>query len=461
MKEIKDIIIQNLFFNEEYTRRVLPFLREEYFEKKSDKKIFTSLNKYITKYNTPPTIDELTIELFNDKSVDENTSKEITTSLTVIKGEKEPHNIEWLVESSEKFCQERAIFNALAESIDLYESKKSLGNIPEILQNALAVTFNSSIGHDYFEDFEHRHEYYTRQEYKIPVRLDYLKRITKGGFSRKTLAIILGGVHAGKTAHMCSLASDALLDNQNVLFISAEMAAEEIACRIDANLLDISLDDVKTTGIANFTKGIGNLRKNTTGRLIIKEYPTATAHVGHFRALLNELLLKQNFVPDIIYIDYLNICASQRLSMGANVNSYSYMKVISEELRGLAVEKDVSIVTATQLNRAGFNSTDPNMEDIAESFGIAATADLIYSIVAPDDLISKNLVLIKQLKNRYSDKNQLPKFFLGFDRPKMRFYDAENATDGLIKDTDLIPTSTTTRPNTDTGEKYKGFKFTT
>lgn len=458
MKDFQDIIIENLFYNDEYVRRVLPFIKAEYFSSDGYKKIFENINTYVSKYNVPPTTDEIAVELFNDKTVNENTSTVINKILEKVKEDREPQNLDWLIDQSEKFCQERAITNAIMISLDLHENKKTPGMIPDILREALAVTFSTSIGHDYFGDYEHRYEYYTKQEYKIPIRLDYLKKITKGGFSRKTLAIILGGVHAGKTAHMCSLASDALLDNQNVLFISAEMAAEEISCRIDANLLDIALDDVKTMDKESFAKGINAVRKKTTGRLIVKEYPTATAHVGHFRSLLNELALKQNFVPDIIFIDYLNICASQRLSMGANVNSYTYMKVISEELRGLAVEKDVAIVTATQLTRSGFNSTDPNMEDIAESFGVAATADMIYSIVAPEDLIQKQQVLFKQLKNRYSDKNTLPKFFVGFDRPKMRFFDIENATEGLVADISSAPMP----GKFDRGQKdnkFDGFKF--
>lgn len=463
MKDIKDIILRNLFLNEEFVKVAMPHIAADHFSEEHDKRIFKALNNYVVKYNVPPTIDEIAVELYDDKSINEKLSKDINSALDSFREDREAPNLEWLLENTEKYCFDKGVYNTVLKCVELLDGNgKNLGQIPEMFREALSYQFNSSIGHDYFEDFEHRFDYYNKQEYKIPMRLDYLKKVTKGGFSRKTLQIILGGVHAGKTAHMCSLAADNILDGQNVLFISAEMAAEEIAARIDANLLDTPVNDVKEMDINSFTKGINRLRNETTGKLIIREYPTSTAHVGHFRQLLQDLELKKNFVPDIIYIDYLNICQSQRISLGSNVNSYTYMKVISEELRGLAVEKNVAIVTATQLTRAGFNSTDPSMDDIAESFGVAATADMIYTIVAPDELILRSQVLFKQLKNRYTDMNQNPKFLVGFDRPKMRFYDVDDPHEGLIIDNDKKPLSLS--PSRNQGDKsseskFDGFKF--
>jgi archaellum biogenesis ATPase FlaH len=318
--------------------------------------------------------------------------------------------------------------------LQIFKEKKNVNKILEIFKSALSVTFDQSIGHSYFDNHLDRWEYYNRVENKIPYKIDYLNKITKGGVSRKTVTIIYGGVHAGKTAHMCSLTADNLLNGNNVLFISNEMSAEEIGLRIDVKLFDASFDDVKSMPKDFFSKKINILKGKTIGKLVIKQYPTATAHTGHFRILLDELKLKQNFVPDIIYIDYLNICASEKIRMGATINSYTYMKAVTEEIRALAIERDLAIYTATQINRAALSSSDIDMEDVSESLGIAMSADMIYALSVSDELIAKNLILVKQLKNRYSDKNQNSKFFLNFDRTRMNFTDSDNPEAGIIED---------------------------
>ena len=433
---ISDLILQNLIKNHDYCKCVIPHLKKEYFETDADRKIFETIAEYTQKYLVPPTVDAIIIELSKDKTITESIEKDIDETISKIKVESETQDFNWLVDKTEEYCKERAVYNGLTRSLQIYKDKKNVNQILEIFKDALSVSFDQSIGHSYFDDDVERWEYYNRPENKIPYRIDYLNKITKGGVSRKTVNIIYAPVHAGKTAHMCSLAADNLLSGNNVLYISNEMAAEEIGLRIDVKLLDMSFDDVKSMDKEIFHKKISSIRAKTLGKLIVKQYPTSSAHVGHFRNLLDELKLKQNFIPDIIYIDYLNICASERLKMGTTINSYTVMKAVTEEIRALAIEKDVAVYTATQVNRSSMSSSDIKMEDVSESIGIAHAADLIYSLSADAHMIKKNQILVKQLKNRYSDKSKSTKFWLVFDRSRMNFTDAEKPEEGLIDDVD-------------------------
>lgn len=460
--KLSELVLQNLIKNEEYCKQVIPFVKNEYFETEAEKHIHNSICEYVSKYVTVPTIDAIYIDLSSKTNISEHAEKEIDALLGRIKEDHPVTSQKWLFDETEKYCQERAVYNGLTASVEIFEKKKNVGEILEIFKSALSVTFDSRIGHDYFNDAKERWLYYTKPEFKIPFKLDYMNKITKGGVSKKTLNIILGGPHAGKTAHMCSLTADNLFDGKNVLYITNEMAEEEIAARIDANLFDLELDHVRTMPKDHFERKVVSIKAKTAGRLIIKEYPGATAHVGHYRALLDELKLKQDFTPDIIYIDYLNICASQRIKMGTNVNSYTYMKTVSEELRGLAVEMNIPVYTATQINRGAHGSSDPGMADISESFGVNFTADFIYAIVATEEMIPRNRVLIKQIKNRYSDMNVLNKFFLGFRRAKMQFFDLEDPEEGLIDDSDKPVADNTTYgiKNSETKEnKFGDWKF--
>ena len=589
--KLSEIILQNLITNKDYCKQIIPFVKNEYFETETEKHIHRSICEYVSKYSTVPSFDAIYIDLSSNKSVSEHAEKEIDVLLGKLKVDHPVTSHQWLLDQTEKYCQERAVYNGLTASVEIFEKKKNVGEILEIFKSALSVTFDNKIGHDYFNDAVARWEYYTKPEFKIPFKLDYMNKITGGGVSRKTLNLIIApphcvekstpikiryatkefqwkylevaiewvkhmfietivevfspdgwvevtdyiekGIHelyecvdlvtnkkvqvsanhlfetingwqfakdinkvqvltengyhdctvrktsktgeivditvnhenhryytntisshnSGKTAHMCSLSADNLSDGKNVLYITNEMAEEEIASRIDANLFDIDLDTVKTMNQDNFERKINSLKGKTLGRLIIKEYPTSTAHVGMFRALIDDLKLKQNFTPDIIYIDYLNICAAQGLKMGSTVNSYTLLKVISEELRGLAVERDLPIYTATQVNRGNFASSDINMDDIAESFALAFIVDFAYALIVTEEMIPRNQVLVKQAKNRYADKNVLNKFFLGFRRSKMQFFNLDNPEEGLIDDK---------TPNIDTSsnkEKFSKFNF--
>jgi replicative DNA helicase len=433
---IEHVILKSLIFNEDYTRKVLPFLKDEYFGDRIEKLVFKEIESYITKYNSTPTYESLVIEV-NNKNITEDEFKgsiELLDELNQNKNERSKED--WLINETERFCQDKAILNGVREAISILDGKSKThekGAIPDILTKALAVSFDNNIGHDYIDDFESRYDFYHRKEEKIPFDLDYFNKITKGGLPKKSLNIILAGPGVGKSLLMCHHAASCLTQGKNVLYITMEMAEQRIAERIDANLLNVTVDDIQTLSREDYSRRVGKLKTGNIGKLIIKEYPTATAGANHFRALLNELNLKKNFVPDILIIDYMNICSSSRLKMGASVNSYTFVKSIAEELRGLAVEFDVPLLTASQLTRSGASSSDPNMDDVSESFGVAATADLMFALISTEELEQLNQLMVKQIKNRYYDPTKNKRFVIGVDRAKMKLYDAEmSAQQGII-----------------------------
>ena len=428
------LILRNLLHDEDYARRTLPYLKSEYFQDITEKVIYEELNKFIGNFNALPSSEALTIEVDNRSNLNDNQFAEIAKYIATL-SDNEQDDKDWLVQTTEKFCQEKAIYNAIMESISIIDgdTHKDKGSIPELLSDALAVSFDPNVGHDLLDNSDARFDFYHRVEERLPFDLDYLNKITKGGVPKKSLNIILAGTGVGKSLAMCHMATANLLDGKNVLYITMEMAEEKIAERIDANLLNVRLDELHELPKQTYEKKINTVRNKTTGKLIVKEYPTAAANVGHFRHLINELRLKKSFKPDIIYIDYLNICASSRMKVGGNVNTYSYIKSIAEEIRGLAVEQNVPIWSATQTNRTGFTSSDVGLEDTSESFGLPATADFMIAIISTEELNDLNQVLVKQLKNRYGDPNLNKRFVLGIDRAKMRLYDAEQtAQDDLI-----------------------------
>ena len=434
MERIETTILRNLIFNEEYSRKVIPFIEPSYFEQRTEKVIFEEITKFIVKYGSAITIEALNIETENRNDLTDTEVKEvrdINNSLTddVVENQ-------WLIDSTEKWCKERAIYLALMESIALADGQddtKGRDAIPSILSDALSVSFDNHIGHDYLQDYDERYESYHRKEDKIPFDLEFFDKITKGGLPNKTLNIALAGTGVGKSLFMCHVASSVLLQGKNVLYITLEMAEEKIAERIDANLLNVNIQDITDLPKPMFESKVTNLTKKTQGTLIIKEYPTASAHSGHFKALLNELALKKSFKPDIIFIDYLNICSSSRYKAGSNVNSYSFIKAIAEELRGLAVESNLPIVSATQTTRSGFGSSDVDLTDTSESFGLPATADLMFALISTEELEALNQIMVKQLKNRYNDPTIFKRFVVGIDRAKMRLYDVEQkAQDDIV-----------------------------
>jgi replicative DNA helicase len=435
--KIELTILKNLVHNEDFARKTLPFLKEDYFSDSSERVVYKRIADFMTKYNSRPTREAIGIEIESSNNL---TEEEHKRSMELVRNlvEPEPVTMDWLLESTEAFCQERAVFNAVMDSIAILDGKdknRTKNSIPEILSEALGVSFDSHIGHDFIEDFEERYDYYHRVEEKVAFDLELFNKITRGGLSRKSLNIILAGTGVGKTLAMCHFAAANLTMGKNVLYITMEMAEEKIAERIDANLLNVASEDLQQLPKEMYQNKIARLRSKTQGKLIIKEYPTASAHAGHIRHLLNELNLKRNFVPDIIYIDYLNICCSSRIKLGSNVNSYSYIKSIAEELRGLAVEKNVPIVSATQTTRSGYTSSDPGLEDTSESFGLPATADFMIALVRDEEMDERGQIMVKQLKNRYSDPANTRKFFVGVDRVKMRLFDLEeSAQDDIIDD---------------------------
>ena len=433
--KVETLILKNLLLTEEYPRKVLPFIKQEYFEDKTDQVLFDVTNKYFVKYSAVPTVEALTIEVSKITSLSDDQFKQITQTLESF--DKEVTEIDWLMDTTEKWCQDRAIYLALMESIkiaDGSDQKKDAGAIPSILSDALAVSFDNHIGHDYIDDYEERYDSYHRVETKVPFDLDFFNKITKGGLPNKTLNIALAGTGVGKSLFMCHFASSVLLQGRNVLYITMEMAEEKIAERIDANLLNTAIQNLTDLPKPMFDKKVANIAKKTQGQLIIKEYPTAAAHSGHFKALLNELALKKSFKPDIIFIDYLNICASSRYRANTAVNSYSYIKAIAEELRGLAVEANVPILSATQTTRSGFASSDVDLTDTSESFGLPATADLMFALISTEELEGLNQIMVKQLKNRYNDPTIFKRFIVGIDRAKMRLYDCEQKAQEDILD---------------------------
>ena len=435
MERIETTILRNLIFNEEYSRKVIPFIQPAYFEKRTEKIIYEEITKFIIKYGSSITIEALNIETENRTDLTESEVKEvrdINNSLTDSIVENQ-----WLIDTTEKWCRDRAIYLALMESIALadgQDDKKGRDAIPSILSDALSVSFDNHIGHDYLQDYDERYESYHRKEDKIPFDLEFFDKITKGGLPNKTLNIALAGTGVGKSLFMCHVASSVLLQGKNVLYITLEMAEEKIAERIDANLLNVPIQDITDLPKPMFETKVNNISKKTQGTLIIKEYPTASAHSGHFKALLNELALKKSFKPDIIFIDYLNICASSRYRQNSSVNSYSFIKAIAEELRGLAVETNLPIVSATQTTRSGYGSSDVDLTDTSESFGLPATADLMFALISTEELEALNQIMVKQLKNRYNDPTIFKRFVVGIDRAKMRLYDVEQKAQEDILD---------------------------
>jgi len=435
MERLELTILRNLVYNEDYSRKVIPFIQPEYFEQRSERVVFEEIVQFIIKYNSAITKEALGIEIENRTDLTETDVKdirEICTSLNDSVAEKQ-----WLLDTTEKWCRDRAIYLALMESIhiaDGNDGNKNRDAIPGILSDALAVSFDNNIGHDYLQNYEERYDFYNRKEDKIPFDLEYFNKITKGGLPNKTLNIILAGTGVGKSLALCHFASSVLIQSRNVLYITLEMAEEKIAERIDANLLNVPIQQLVDLSKSSFVNKVNSIAKKTQGTLIIKEYPTASAHSGHFKALLNELALKKSFRPDIIFIDYLNICASSRHKANGSVNSYSYIKSIAEELRGLAVEFNVPIVSATQTTRSGFGSSDPELTDTSESFGLPATADLMFALISTEELEGLGQIMVKQLKNRYSSTDIYKRFVLGIDRAKMRLYDVEQSAQKDILD---------------------------
>ena len=433
MDKIEFLVLKNLLNNEEYLRKTIPFIKKEYFQDSNQKIVFEEISSFVGEYNETPTKEILTIEIEKRKDINEDLFKQVGQLINCL--DKEPVEFEWLVDTTEKWCRDRAIYLALLDSISIADGKedKTPDAIPSILSDALAVSFDNHIGHDYLQDYEERYESYHRREDKIPFDLEYFNKITKGGLPNKTLNIALAGTGVGKSLFMCHLASSTLLEGRNVLYITLEMAEEKIAERIDANLLNVNIQEISDLPQQMFESKVTNLAQKTQGTLIIKEYPTASAHSGHFKALLSELALKKSFKPDIVFVDYLNICASSRYRGNSNINSYSYIKAIAEELRGLAVESNVPIVSATQTTRSGYGSSDVELTDTSESFGLPATADLMFALISTEELEGLNQILVKQLKNRYNDPTINKRFVVGIDRAKMRLYDCEqNAQDDLI-----------------------------
>ena len=436
MERIERTTLKNLIHNDEYARKVLPFLKEEYFTERFDKILFREIYHFITKYNNLPTKEALSIELNNRKDVNETEYKTITDILGTLN--KEQIDQKWLVETTEKFCKDRAIHNAILGGIQILDGKDKSHSpeyLPERLSQALSVSFDQKIGHDYLTETKERYDFYRRKEERLELDLEFFNKITRGGIPSKTLNICLAGTGVGKTMFMTHLASSILLQGKNVLYITLEMAEERIAERIDANLLNVGMSDLEELPYQMYETKINKLQSKTTGKLIIKEYPTASAHTGHFKNLLNELALKKSFKPDILFVDYLNIAASARFKAGANVNSYTYIKAIAEELRGLAVEYNIPVFSATQTTRGGYVSSDIGMEDTAESFGLPATADFMFALISSEELEQKNQILIKQLKNRYNDPTVNRKFIVGVDRSKMRLYDVEQKAQEDLVDT--------------------------
>ena len=435
MEKVEVAVLRNLIHNEDYLRKVIPFIKPEYFEDVNQKIVFEEILKFIQEYNKPATKEILSIEIEKRQDINDSSFKDIVGFVTSL--EEVAVEFNWLVDTTEKWCRDRAIYLALMESIhiaDGKDEKKNRDSIPSILSDALSVSFDTHIGHDYLTDYEKRYELYHKKEERVEFDLEYFNKITKGGLPNKTLNIALAGTGVGKSLFMCHVASSVLLQGRNVLYITMEMAEEKIAERIDANLLNIPIQQLTELPKSMFETKVTNISKKTQGTFIIKEYPTASAHAGHFKSLLNELALKKSFRPDIIFIDYLNICASSRYRGNLSVNSYSYIKAIAEELRGLAVEFNVPIVSATQTTRSGYGSSDVELTDTSESFGLPATADLMFALISTEELEELGQIMVKQLKNRYNDPTVYKRFVIGIDRAKMRLYDCEQSAQEDILD---------------------------
>ncbi len=452
--DLEQTILRNILTNESYMRKVIPFVKKEYFEGVYQI-LFSEVTKFVGKYNKLPSLDAFKIEIDQSERFNEQT---YTHAIDILPNifEKKEENKQWLLDTTEKWCQDRAVYLAIMESISIIDGKHqtlSKNSLPDILQDALSVTFDTNVGHDYLVNVDERYAFYHAQEERIPFDLEYFNSITKGGLPNKTLNIALAGTGVGKSLFMCHVAASALAQGRNVLYITMEMAEERIAERIDANLLNVPIDQLENMSQTMFTSRVRKIADSTNGKLIIKEYPTGQAHSSHFRALLTELRLKKKFVPEIIFIDYLNICASSRMkSMGGAINSYTYIKAIAEELRGLAVEFNVPIVSATQTTRSGFGNSDPGLEDTSESFGLPATADLMFALISNDELTNLGQIMVKQLKNRYNDPNKDKRFVIGVDRSKMKLYDLDESEQTLVDDD--IPVF----DKSASGEKLKNIK---
>jgi replicative DNA helicase len=444
MNRLEHSILKNLIYNDSYCRKVLPFISPDYFSDDTEKVVFKEVNEFVNKYKSLPTHEALVINFTESKSL---TETQVRTSINLLdeiyKQREEPTEEQWLIEQTEKFCQDKAIYNAIMESVSILDDKNhktSKGEIPKLLSDALGVSFDSHIGHDYINDAEDRFDFYHRVEERVRFDLDLFNKITKGGLPVKTLNIALAGTGVGKSLFMCHVAAACISQGRNVLYITLEMAEERIAERIDANLLNIDIQELHTISKQDYDRKFDVLRSKTQGKLIIKEYPTASASTLHFRSLLQDLHLKKNFKPEIIFVDYLNICSSARMKPGNSVNSYTYIKAIAEELRGLAVEFAVPIVSATQTTRSGFTNSDPGLEDTSESFGLPATADFMFALITTEELEQLGQIMVKQLKNRYSDPNTYKRFVIGIDRSKMKLFDAEpDAQNGIVDSGTDIP----------------------
>ena len=458
---IEQTILKNLIQSEEFARKCVPFIKSEYFADTDERTVFNEIHEYFQKYTKSPTVEALLINLENNSSLNESIAKGSKTIVDKIGKDKETTPSEWLVEETEKWCKDRAIYIAVMDSIEVIDKKsqRSTGEIPELLKDALSVSFDTNIGHDVLEDADARFEFYHTEEEKIPFDLEYFNKITKGGLPNKTLNIVLAGTGVGKSLFMCHQAASCLMMNKNVLYITLEMSEERIAERIDANTMNIPMKELPDLSKKMFEKKVDKLKNKTKGKLIVKEYPTATAHVGHFRHLLQELDIKKDFQPDIIFVDYLNICASHRVRPGQGANSYTLVKSIAEELRGLAVEFDVPLVSATQTTRSGFGSTDIGLEDTSESFGLPATADLMFALITSDELEELDQLVVKQLKNRYNDPTIFKRFVIGIDRSRMKLYDCEQeAQEELFDSDDSYNDDTPVFDRNRGAEKFNDFK---
>ena len=453
---LEQTILSNLISSSDYTRKVIPYIKEEYFQDTTEKVVFKTIALYVDRYKSPPEDKEIIKLDLQKATLNEEQYKVAKEYVDNLSSDISEEQFEWLIDETEKWCKDKAIYNAILSGIHIIDGKskdQTADAIPDILIDALSVSFDTHIGHDYMEQYEERYDYYHEVEEKVPFDLEFFNKITKGGLPNKTLNICLAGTGVGKSLFMCHVAAASLMMGKNVLYITLEMAEKKIAERIDANLMNISLTDLHDLPRRMYESRIEKIQKKTQGKLIIKEYPTASAHCGHFRSLHSELLLKKSFKPNIIFVDYINICASQRFRYGSNVNSYTYIKGIAEEMRGLAVELNVPFVSATQTTRQGFTSTDIGLEDTSESFGLPATADLMFALISTEELEGLNQMLVKQLKNRYNDPTVNKRFIIGVERAKMRLYDVSQSAQK-----DLVDTG---QPDTDMAEvedRFKDFK---
>lgn len=458
---IETTILSNLLYNDDYCRKVLPYIKEDYFDENSFKKIFTTFTDYVEKYKEPPSIEALKISIDGRKDLNEQSFKEVIETIDGLKTD-ENTNQEWLVNETEKFCQDKDLYNSIRKSIlilDGQDKEFDKGAIPKLLSDSLGISFDTNIGHDFLEDFENRYEFYHRHEERLEFDIDLLNKITKGGLPRKSMTVLLATTGGGKSLVKCHHAATSLMYGKNVLYITMEMAEEKIAQRIDANLLDISLDELMELPLSSYEKKIDRIKSKTPGKLVIKEYPTGSAHAGHFRHLLNELRMKKNFVPDIIFIDYLNICASSRVRGAAASNSYTLVKSIAEEIRGLAMEFNVPIVTSSQFNRSGYDNSDVDLTNTSESMGITHTADAIFALITSEELESLGQLMIKQLKNRWGDLGYYRRFVVGIDRSKMKLFNLEDGAQSNVMQDGTTQNTGNTSPvfdSTDFADNWKG-----